>query len=697
MVVPNIHQAQSRLTKALITRASLEMDIELSRTTRVLRDFLEDDLSSAYLGLTEGARYHLDRFRSFLHSFYVDKFGYWPPPRGTTFSKALYRSLYFDFKNLYDYVVDSESTADLASQKLASGGICVLQNVTSFDKRHKFPSLPHPMPLLPCQVPIRKQRTESQKSLKTLALGSRQDREEQHLGARAALLLATNRSDTSIVDAPIIQAYMRFERQCAVARRDEKVSITDARKVRWLLIYGTLQYLISALRAPAEVRDTESPKYFMCCLVGEHAQWQSEAKSTSISTTPSINNSVDHLHSQANSRPPSSFSSPKRQSSIEPDCQNYDYLLHTNTDPGSRRTSVDIPAPLKISQTSKTSNTRPGRRLSLPSLGSRRNSIHLKPQTHCEILVHGYGNGLNKTNLQTTSQLPSRTSSFSRRLTKQSSQSTLGPETSWLRPSTPDSMRQTPRERTPNRTTLTTPPSTRQTKSVQWDQKPIVGSAPRPEFSISAISSTNVPVSNSPDSLSSHDSSLWTDGASSASSKSSTHDGEPDASISPAEECGLLGGLVPIFGPTLPLFVKAPVGCDSFQFEFDRQPPSIEPLDMQEMPGAATDDYSTIGIALADPPSVQAVETKSTRIQASPAIHKNPSLHTATSNLPAMNRRLTGRKARKSEKTVLEATSPILMKERPAPSDSVRNEARKDAKDDEVTKKKERRRSFWWR
>ncbi|KAK3216937.1 hypothetical protein GRF29_1g1462448 [Pseudopithomyces chartarum] len=326
--------SQSRLTKALITRASLEMDIELARTTRALRDFLEEDLSPAYLGLTEGARYHLDRFRSFLHSFYVDKFGYWPPPRGTTFSKALYRSLYFDFKNMYDYLVDSESTADLASQKLASGGICVLQNVSSFDKRHKFPPLPHPMALLPCQSSIRNQRTESQRSLKALTLGSKQDKEEQHLSARSALLMATNRRDTSITDAPIIQAYMRFERQCAITRRDEKVSISDARKVRWLLIYGTLQYLISALRVPAEVRDTEAPKYFMCCLVADHAKWQNETHSTSVSTTPSIDNSFDHLGSQTGSQSGGSLSSSTRQSLIEPDCQNYDYLLHTNTDPG---------------------------------------------------------------------------------------------------------------------------------------------------------------------------------------------------------------------------------------------------------------------------------------------------------------------------------------------------------------------------
>ena len=111
-----------------------------------LSTFLQEDFSPAYLGLTDAARNHLSRFRRFLHDFYTDKFGYWPPPRGVTFPKALYKSMFYDFKSLYDYLVDSTSTADISSQKPASGGICVLQNVLNFDKRQNFCSLPHPLP-----------------------------------------------------------------------------------------------------------------------------------------------------------------------------------------------------------------------------------------------------------------------------------------------------------------------------------------------------------------------------------------------------------------------------------------------------------------------------------------------------------------------------------------------------------------------
>jgi hypothetical protein len=66
-------QSVSRLTKALITRAYLEMDIYLGKVMLAVNNFLEDDMSPALVGLSDGGRAELDRFRSFLHSFYVGK------------------------------------------------------------------------------------------------------------------------------------------------------------------------------------------------------------------------------------------------------------------------------------------------------------------------------------------------------------------------------------------------------------------------------------------------------------------------------------------------------------------------------------------------------------------------------------------------------------------------------------------------
>ncbi|KAF2399350.1 hypothetical protein EJ06DRAFT_464854, partial [Trichodelitschia bisporula] len=263
-------QAVSPGTRTLVARAYAEMDLHLTGVTKALSNFLEEDFGPTYLGLSHGARAHLERFRSFLHSFYVEKFGYWPPPAGSTFSKALYRSMYFDFRSLYDYLVDLDSTDSLQDQKPASGGICVLQNVQAFDRRHHYVPLPHPNPLLPDTSDTPK--GPAPRTLIGLRMPRGPSRSERYVNARDALLAAANSHDLATANAPLVKAYRRFERDCT-RQPEEKVSIADARKVRWILIYGSLQMLVSVIRAPKEVRDTESASYPLCALVANLPPW----------------------------------------------------------------------------------------------------------------------------------------------------------------------------------------------------------------------------------------------------------------------------------------------------------------------------------------------------------------------------------------------------------------------------------------
>ncbi|KAI4929436.1 uncharacterized protein J4E92_005100 [Alternaria infectoria] len=326
----------SKLTKALITRAHLEVDGHLGRVSTALSRFLQEDLSPTHLGLTDGARSHLDRFRRFLHTFYVDKFGYWPPPRGAAFPKALYKSMYYDFQNLYDYLVDTDSTADISSQRPASGGICVLQNIATFDQRHGFKSQPHPLPLLPTYTsPLKRtnsQKTNSQKALRQLVLASQYNKSHVQDTMHGALAAATNVLEPSAMESNIVQAYIHFEKAHATSpsQRQGKVSATDARKVRWLLIYGTLQYLVSALRAPKEVRDTESPEYALC-YVAEPTSTTNSVATTPLASPPvkapvAIDEGLDESQSSLYS--------------IEPDCQREDYFTPQNM---SRRGSMESP------------------------------------------------------------------------------------------------------------------------------------------------------------------------------------------------------------------------------------------------------------------------------------------------------------------------------------------------------------------
>ncbi|KAF2089274.1 hypothetical protein K490DRAFT_36815 [Saccharata proteae CBS 121410] len=399
-----------RVTIALITRAYLEMDLHLLRVSRTLSNFLEDDFSPANLGLPQGARSHLERFRSFLNQFYMDKYGYWPPPKKSNFPRALYRSMYYDFNGLYDFLVDSDSSNFIQFQKPASGGVCVLQNVQAFDQKHRFTPLDHPMPLLPASPAV-----VSHRGLVNLKLGKGQSKSDRHLSTSASLSTATNRRNSAITNAPLVKAYKQFEEEWSIHPKD-KVSLSDARKVRWILIYGILQTLISVTRAPQPVRDTETPEYPLCCLTAGTPPWKELARPSSYYPTRQLEVNPEVVDTEALELATDKPLPETPSFEIKPDCEAGDYLTHTSTDHRTEMTSpdVEIPAPLRINTNVCMTPSKKGslsRNTSYKSIigrglspFSRRNSIQVKPHIppFCEIQVPGYGNGLNETILEDT-------------------------------------------------------------------------------------------------------------------------------------------------------------------------------------------------------------------------------------------------------------------------------------------------------
>ncbi|CAD6593612.1 MAG: hypothetical protein ASARMPREDX12_007352 [Alectoria sarmentosa] len=274
----------SRTSQALISRAHLEMDLRLERAGASLGNFLENDLSGA-LGLGKEAQLHLERFRSFLHTFYVGQHGYWPPTpldrSSSGLPKEVYRSMYFDFRDLYDYLCDPTSETPVQDNKPVDGGICVYQNVVAFDQKHKYTSLPHPLPLIPKISASMNNRS----TFGRLFGGKRVDM-ERRLAASNALCAASNPYDDSVMDCGLVRAYLRFEKNWTMLEQST-VSCADARKVRWILVYATLQILISVTRAPQEVRDTEGVSYPLCCQIGGTPPWKTgDKKSTRPTLAP---------------------------------------------------------------------------------------------------------------------------------------------------------------------------------------------------------------------------------------------------------------------------------------------------------------------------------------------------------------------------------------------------------------------------
>lgn len=411
----------SNTTVALITRASLEMDLHISRIIRALGGFLEEELGAEHLGLSKHARDHMDRFRSFLHAFYVDKLGYFPPKQNSAWNKRVWSRVHHDFQCLYDYLVDQESTFDLSANRGVTGGVCVVQNLTAFDQRHGYEPLSHPLPLLPASSSKRHRGVSSQRGLRTLSLSMSASAPELRATTRQVLENASNHEDSDVMACTLVQEYARFERQ----RLEEKLDVAEARKIRWILIYAVLQMLNSIMSAPKEVEDSTSASYPLCSLTSGCPPWKEIAAVAPAAPEPEI----DTARPKRPSLVPDTLEalgSRRSRISIHPDCEaeSAEKFFASTASISHRASQADLnmaPSPPRVNTQLNRRNSLVGSMHSsvnmlqksvLGSLSrrgsSRRSSLVPEPKTgpkkmpsFCEIVVEGYGNGLHLGNIIT--------------------------------------------------------------------------------------------------------------------------------------------------------------------------------------------------------------------------------------------------------------------------------------------------------
>ena len=395
------YKITSRASKQLIDRTATEMEQRLQKAETSISTFLEDDLSGSYLGLGPNARIHLDHFRSCLQSYYINKYGYWPPDRrhtyDTDYPTEIWSSMYKEFLDLYAYLVDGNSSISIQDNKPANGGICVLQNIRAFDERHQYDSFPHPLPLIPESLKELKQQ-QSLNSFSTLRIrqslgGSGKKSKKQ--AKLMALIAATNSNDLHLLSKPLVREYANFEKTFTLGHDEDGVTSDDARKVRWLLIYTMLQTLDSVTSTPAEVKNTDGITYPVCL--------------QTRSVVPPWRTNASKPRQQE--RPPPYASQEQKKSSgsdntfiaIEPDFK-YDAQKALNLSDTLRRRSTASPSIMRA--ISRRASISVSRRSSLASADKEKQMPQLKRKpSHQEILIHGYGNGLNPVELSSPSQV----------------------------------------------------------------------------------------------------------------------------------------------------------------------------------------------------------------------------------------------------------------------------------------------------
>lgn len=422
-------QFMTRTTRALITRSRMEMDMRLEHAGSRLSSFLSDDLSDSHLGLSTGARAHLDKFRSFLQSFYVAKLGYYPPKSqdGMTaaFPKSIYRQMCSEFRKLYDFLVDYEhnSADSVISQQ---GGICVLQSVQAFDARHKYPSLSYPLPLLP---EVHESATSKPTLSRRLSFHPINDKmkPDPRLVAYSSLSKATNCRNASLLDCSLVRAYQGFEKECIFSQtksdKGEKISIRDARKVRWLLIYSIYQTLLSVTEIPKEVTDIQNVPYNLCVLTAGCPPWKEERAIETMLRTQTDQMKEDFETAHVQSTMPAS--APSTPYEIKPDI---DYFAITHKSQDMSPSAPRAPSMLSRKGTKKGTVLR-----ALSTLGNMPELHHPRPKRASlhEILVYRFRNGTNAASITASTALPQDEEEQARKISSDSGSSAEDISSRW--------------------------------------------------------------------------------------------------------------------------------------------------------------------------------------------------------------------------------------------------------------------------
>jgi hypothetical protein len=247
------------ITRALLERASLEMQVRIHTCESSLFDLDFGDMLAMLKPGSTSARKAFDNLRTFFLQYYKKAYGgTWPPAATADEERWLTREhaqrLQKDFGALYNFLVNREVVWDCTE---ASAGrkwnmvhsgkrsfdadtpdLPLTDVLIAFDNKHSYPHIPHPYPLVPQSVPQQPKGTSSKVSKKgPKPIGDK-------MAERMAALSYTESTNiyllgSDFVSNDMVDQFIKFEKADLAAGSDP----FEARRGRWVLIYGILQTL----------------------------------------------------------------------------------------------------------------------------------------------------------------------------------------------------------------------------------------------------------------------------------------------------------------------------------------------------------------------------------------------------------------------------------------------------------------------
>lgn len=248
------------ITRALMERASLEMQVRIHTCESSLFDFDFGDMFGTSKPGSTTARKAFENLRTFFLQYYRKAYGgVWPPAAAADEERWLTRvytqRLQKDFGALYNFLVNREIAWDCAEANAGrkwnmvhsgkrpfdadTSDLPLTDILIGFDNKHSYPHIPHPYPLVPQSAPLQQPKGGSSKVSKKgpKPIGDR-------MAERMAALSYTESTNiyllgSDFVTNDMVDQFVKLEKADLATGSDP----FEARRGRWVLIYGILQTL----------------------------------------------------------------------------------------------------------------------------------------------------------------------------------------------------------------------------------------------------------------------------------------------------------------------------------------------------------------------------------------------------------------------------------------------------------------------
>ena len=269
----------SHTSRTLLERSHLELEARIADAERRLSSFDFDDMWSGTEIQLHPSRLVFDQFRRFLQQHYAKANNkHWPPHStnrevgGVWLTSSIVFQLQRDFAALYEYHVDRgvvwERRRDTGAAyrnfirqvdhqlvEVRGTEICLAELFSRFDEKHKSSHIPHPFPLLPNKTTINNET----KQVKTSFFSSKSRALEKRI------IFAFSEASNATLLGPEItlngltEAFLRFEKSDDIGNVDPQ----NARRARWILLYGVLQVLSTLSVDTPDLFFSEGVSYFL--------------------------------------------------------------------------------------------------------------------------------------------------------------------------------------------------------------------------------------------------------------------------------------------------------------------------------------------------------------------------------------------------------------------------------------------------